>query len=489
MKNIFGRFNNIFYKVFGAFSALTVFSALLLGIVFVRLYTTATQRSRQESLCHVSDQIADRLADTIMYGDYEDLMQFLEIYNSFESAEIWLVSEKQDELGVDGELLGVDMQLATDQEEYLEVIEKAKEGKQEASVFYSEIHKATALVVGTPVRGADSGIVGVLVSIETLEDLDDTIRNTSRIIFVSSIMALLVSGLIAFIFARRITEPIRQMRLMTRDMIEGNYKLKTGIKRHDEIGEMAESIDMLSDKLLENEEERKNMEQMRLDFFANVSHELRTPITVVRAYAESLVDGVVATKEEQEDYYGRILRECSNMERLVGDLLTLSKMQNPNFHIEKELVSLTQILEDAVGGVGAIAADKGISISPSGQFDEPCMVMGDYGRLRQMFMVVFDNALKFSPEGSTIHVDVKCAGGVEITIRDEGVGIAPEELPNIFEKFYKSRLLENEKGSGLGLAIAKYICEKHNGTVRVESELGKGTAFTFVFGILDEKQA
>ena len=174
------------------------------------------------------------------------------------------------------------------------------------------------------------------------------------------------------------------------------------------------------------------------------------------------------------------------MERLVGDLLTLSKMQNPNFRIEKELVSLTQILEDAVGGVGAIAADKGISISPSGQFDEPCMVMGDYGRLRQMFMVVFDNALKFSPEGSTIHVDVKCAGGVEVTIRDEGVGIAPEELPNIFEKFYKSRLLENEKGSGLGLAIAKYICEKHNGTVRVESELGKGTAFTFVFGALEE---
>ena len=174
------------------------------------------------------------------------------------------------------------------------------------------------------------------------------------------------------------------------------------------------------------------------------------------------------------------------MERLVGDLLTLSKMQNPNFRIEKELVSLTQILEDAVGGVGAIAADKGISISPSGQFDEPCMVMGDYGRLRQMFMVVFDNALKFSPAGSTIHVDVKCAGGVEVTIRDEGVGIAPEELPNIFEKFYKSRLLENEKGSGLGLAIAKYICEKHNGTVRVESEVGKGTAFTFVFGALEE---
>ena len=492
MRNFFSRFNNIFFKVFGAVSALTVLFALLLGIVFIRLYTSSTQRARQEQLVYVSDQLAGRIGDTILYGDYEGTMQFLEIYNSFESAELWLVSTGKDQtgaddemLGFDSEILGLDMQLATDQEEYLEVINKASEGQQEAMIFYSDIHKATALVVGTPVKGLNGKIIGVLVSIETLEDIDGAIRDTERLMFVSSVMALLVSGLIAFVFARRITEPVRQMRLMTRDMMDGNYKLKTGIKRHDEIGEMARSIDQLSDKLLENEKERKNMEQMRLDFFANVSHELRTPITVVRAYAESLVDGVVTTKEEQEDYYGRILRECSNMERLVGDLLTLSKMQNPNFRIDKELVSLTQILEDAVGGVGAIAVEKGISISPSGQFDEPCMVMGDYGRLRQMFMVVFDNALKFSPEGSTIHVNVKCAGGIEVTIRDEGVGISPEELPNIFEKFYKSRLLENEKGSGLGLAIAKYICEKHNGTVRVESEPGKGTAFTFVFGTVD----
>ncbi len=468
--------------MFGAISALTLFFALLSGVVFIRLYTTATQRNRQEHLCQESELIAARLGNNIIYGDTEESMQFIEIYNSFEAAELWIVSDGKTDLDIDEDRLGVDMQIPTDQEEFHEVIDMAFTGKQEASVFYSEIHKATAIVVGTPVKGSDGQTVRVLVSIETLEDIDETIRGTGQIIFVSSIMALLVSGLMAFIFARRITEPVRQMRLMTRDMMEGNYKLKTGIKRHDEIGEMAESIDMLSDKLLENEEERKNMEQMRLDFFANVSHELRTPITVVRAYAESLVDGVVTTKEEQEDYYSRILRECTNMERLVGDLLTLSKMQNPNFHIEKELVSLTQILEDAVGGVAAIAADKNITINPSGQFDEPCMVMGDYGRLRQMFMVVFDNALKFSPEGSTIHVIVECSGGVEVTIRDEGVGIPPEELPNIFEKFYKSRLLENEKGSGLGLAIAKYICEKHNGTVRVESEVGKGTAFTFAFG-------
>lgn len=481
MRKFFGRLNNIFFKVFGAISGLTIFFALLLGIVFIRLYTTASQRSRQEQLCHVSEQLATRLGDTFQFGDDEEVLEFLQIFNSFESAELWFVNVNSD-IDVDSVLPGISMEIPTNQEEFLDVIEKTYEGKQIASVFYSEIHMATSIVVGTPVRGVGDRMVGVLVSIETLEDLDDAITGIGRMIFVSAVLALLVSGLIAFMFARRITEPIRQMRLMTRDMMDGNYKLKTGIKRTDEIGEMAQSIDMLSDKLLENEEERKNMEQMRLEFFANVSHELRTPITVVRAYAESLVDGVLTTKEQQEDYYGRILRECSNMERLVGDLLTLSKMQNPNFRIEKELVSLTQILEDAVGGVGAIAAEKGISISPSGQFDEPCMVMGDYGRLRQMFMVVFDNALKFSPQGSTIHVDVKCSGGIEVTIRDEGVGIAPEELPNIFEKFYKSRLLENEKGSGLGLAIAKYICEKHNGTVRVESEVGKGTSFTFTFG-------
>ena len=114
------------------------------------------------------------------------------------------------------------------------------------------------------------------------------------------------------------------------------------------------------------------------------------------------------------------------------------------------------------------------------------MMYGDYDRLRQMFLVILDNAVKFSPEGSTIHVTFCGKDGIYVSIRDEGIGISEEELPSVFEKFYKSKLRQNAKGSGLGLAIAKQIALRHGGTIDVKSKLGIGTEFSFQFQAIEE---
>ena len=247
-------------------------------------------------------------------------------------------------------------------------------------------------------------------------------------------------------------------------------------------------MDFLADKLAENEIERKNIEQMRLDFFANVSHELRTPVTVVRGYTESLVDGIVTDEERRQQHYARMLSECQNMERLVGDLLLLSKMQNPDFLIEKEPVTLQQVFRDLQRTASALAEKKQIEIVVT-QPEEPCLMMGDYGRLRQMFLVILDNAVKFSKENSKVYITLECDREIRVSIRDEGVGISEEELPNIFDKFYKSKLRQNAKGSGLGLAIAREICLKHDGIIKVDSEVGEGTTFHFTFPKMEELNA
>jgi signal transduction histidine kinase len=219
---------------------------------------------------------------------------------------------------------------------------------------------------------------------------------------------------------------------------------------------------------------------MRFDFFANVSHELRTPITVIRAYTETLADGVVQEKEKVDQYYDRMLSECKSMERLVGDLLTLSKMQNPDFAIEKEPVNLQQVFDDILRSAGAIAEKKNITIEVTK--DSPIsMILGDYDRLRQMFMVILDNAIKFSDENKTVHINLSNSDKIKVSIRDEGIGIDPCDLNYIFEKFYKSNLRQNAGGTGLGLAIAKQIAMKHEGTIEVESTLGEGTEFIFTF--------
>jgi len=165
---------------------------------------------------------------------------------------------------------------------------------------------------------------------------------------------------------------------------------------------------------------------------------------------------------------------------LVGDLMLLSKMQNPDFDIEKEPVNLVQVFDEIIRSAGAIAEKKNIKIEITK--DKPViMMLGDYDRLRQMFMIILDNAIKFSDENKSVYINISNTDKIKVSIRDEGIGISENDLKFIFEKFYKSRLRQNASGSGLGLAIAKQIAIKHGGNIDVYSVLGEGSTFTFTF--------
>jgi signal transduction histidine kinase len=189
---------------------------------------------------------------------------------------------------------------------------------------------------------------------------------------------------------------------------------------------------------------------------------------------------VVQEEEKVHQYYDRMLSECKTMERLVGDLLLLSKMQNPDFAIDSEPINLNQVFEDIIRSAGTIAEKKRIQIEVIKE--EPVnMILGDYDRLRQMFMVILDNAIKFSEENKTVHIKIEKADKIIVSIKDEGVGIDPSDINNIFEKFYKSNLRQNASGTGLGLAIAKQIALKHDGTIGVDSAPGMGSEFIFTF--------
>lgn len=469
-------------RVYGSFAALILVFALLLGFVFIRLYTNSTTAYYEEQLTKVASNVSENLRNWILEEDYEEALSYIEIVRELENADIWTIANAAAAHPMDSDLVSVtlterDFDYKT---EFSQLLTSAFAGESRAHTFYSEPHEATAMAVGMPIMGLNKEICGAVLISVPMKELDATIDSAKSMIGLSAAIALVISFAPAMVFAGRITAPVRVMREMTREMTEGNYKVKTGIRRHDELGEMARSIDMLSDKLLENEEERKNLEQMRLDFFANVSHELRTPISVVRGRTESLIDGVITEEDKIRQYYESILRECKGMERLVGDLLTLSKMQNPNFQIEKEPVNLVHVIDDVVKSAATISAEKSISVAFK-RAGDVYMVMGDYDRLRQMFLVIFDNAVKFSPVGSTIHVTIESLDKLRVSIRDEGIGISAEELPQIFDKFYRSKLRQNAKGTGLGLAIAKYIALKHEGEISVKSEVGKGTEFIFTF--------
>jgi len=368
-----------------------------------------------------------------------------------------------------------------DYAKYAEIARSAFDEKNECQEGYDYLYERPNIIAGSPVYGIDrSEVVGAVLVVQKIEEQPEIVTSSLYILVLSSSVALAISFIIIIIFATELSMPISRMRVTALALASGNYHSKTGISRNDEIGDLAKTVDILSEKLLENDIQRKNLEQMRLDFFANVSHELRTPITVIRAYTETLVDGVVTDEEKVVQYYDRMLSECKTMERLVGDLLTLSKMQNPDFVIEKEPVNLLQVMEDIIRSAVAMAEKKNITIEVNK--DNPMlMVLGDYDRLRQMFMVILDNAIKFSNENKKVHINMLKSDKIKVSIQDEGVGIEPSDISSIFEKFYKSNLRQNASGTGLGLAIAKQIAIKHEGNIEVNSTPGVGSEFVFTF--------
>lgn len=482
------KYNRLFIKTYISFAAVITVFALLLGVLYMRMYENAAVANYEQQLTKKAKAISGRCSTYFLDNQAYEWWSYLMLLSELEGTEIWSVANPTAAYP-----LGRDMATNLDEDtltgEYMEVAQVAFNNQVEIRTQFSSYHECDIVTVGVPVQGINGEVAGAILLISPVETQKEVVNSSWYMIFMSGMVALMISFVIAIPFARNLVQPITSMRSTAMELAAGNYEAETGITRYDEIGELAVTIDFLADKLAENEIERKNMEQMRMDFFANVSHELRTPITVVRGYTESLVDGVVSDEERRQQYYNRMLSECQSMERLVGDLLLLSKMQNPDFLVEKEPVTLQQVFNDLKRTAGAIADEKNIEIVVN-QPNTPCVMMADYVRLRQMFVVIVDNAIKFSEENSSIYITMETdEKNIRVSIRDEGVGISEEELPNIFEKFYKSKLRQNAKGSGLGLAIARQICLKHDGTIQVESTVGEGTTFTFTFPKLEELNA
>ena len=481
------KISSIFLRVFSYYVVLLLLFAIILGLTFMNLYSNSNTEHRGADLERVGLNAANAMRSFILDDDFEGALDYLGIFNDIESGEIWMVSNPDAYRPMNKSLESVKLSTVTSQKEFADLLENAFKGKRKTSSFFSEIHGATTLSAALPIFGKGNEVCGALIIIETMTDVDRIKETGMKMILSSAIIGLLVSVAISAIFARQITKPVMKIRAVTTALQNGDYSAKTELNRKDEIGEMGKSIDMLSDRLCQNQKEAANLEQMRQDFFANVSHELRTPIAVVRAYTESMVDGVVTEPEKISQYNKRILAECKSMERLVGDLLTLSKMQNPDFKIDAEPVNLVHIFDEIVRSALAISSERGIKIAMHRE-SNVYMIMGDYDRLRQMFIVILDNAIKFSDSGKTIHLNLSSVKRKIIcSIRDEGIGISEEELPNIFDKFYKSKLRQNAKGTGLGLPIAKQIALKHGGTIDVKSKIGEGTEFIFTFDEIYEE--
>lgn len=484
-KNKVSIYNRLFFKLYINYILMLLVTIILTCLIFINLYKNAIKRKHENQLERQALTVAERMTEFVKYNKYDNFFEYHNILEEIDNLDIWTISNPNANNPMDIRLETTSFDEISESEKHTAIIEEVFNNKTMIVTDYDEIYGLPMTTMAAPIIGDNREVVGAVILMSTVEGQKDIVSDSVDLIIKSSIVSMAISFIVIIVLARRLSIPISKMRLTSLELSSGNYNAKTNINRKDEIGDLANSIDILSDKLLFNEVYRREQEQIRQDFFANVSHELRTPITVIRAYTETLVDGVETDEKKIQQYYNRMLNECRNMERLVGDLMLLSKMQNPDFAIDKEQVNIIQIFDDIIRTTNVMVDKKGINILLKKDSDI-CMMLGDYGRLRQMFMVIIDNALKFSEKGKNIYIEITSQDKIVVSIRDEGMGILPEELDNIFDKFYKSNIRQNASGTGLGLAIANQISLKHDGEIEVYSQINKGTEFIFAFPKLEK---
>ncbi|MBP3657396.1 MAG: HAMP domain-containing protein [Clostridia bacterium] len=227
----------------------------------------------------------------------------------------------------------------------------------------------------------------------------------------------------------------------------------------------------------------ERLEQTRRDYVANVSHELRTPLTAMRALLEPLRDGLIKTDEQRQQTYNIILRETMRLSRLVSDMLELSRLQSGRASLSRSVFSLRPLLEQIRDTYAAYAEDYQ-QVFIFGVPPELPQVTGNPDRTQQVLVALLDNAFKYTPEDGVVTLSAEVAGDmIRVSVRDTGIGIGPEDLPHVFDRFYKADKSHGGKGTGLGLAIAYEIMKQLGEEMTVESEPGEGSVFRFTLHI------
>lgn len=332
------------------------------------------------------------------------------------------------------------------------------------------------LTVGKSFRYIDSAFNKrtVIVYMHTsVMDVQSAKINVFKFYMLSVTTAVLVSILLVYFFSLRLTRPLKEIKKAAKVISGGEFRKRLNIKSRDEIGQLAQSFDQMAVAL-------QNIEEMRRDFIANVSHELRTPMTSIRGFIEGILDGTIPP--ERQSYYLTIVRdETDRLNRLVNNLLDLARMEAGELELRPRVVNINEIIRVCIIKLENLITSKQIQVEANFD-DENVFVSADPDAIERVIYNLVHNAIKFTPEGGSIAIGTaRKKDIVEISVKDTGIGIDPNDMDMIWDRFYKAdkSRSKDKVGTGLGLAIVKNIINEHNQQIWVESEPGKGTKFTF----------
>jgi signal transduction histidine kinase len=358
------------------------------------------------------------------------------------------------------------------------VVKKVLQGQDVTSNLKTTGLSKPMISVAIP-WGKKDTIFGGIVLHAPIEGINETLGALRQTILWATLFGIVLSTAMVSYLSWSISRPLRKIDRTAFEIGMGNYKQRVYIEGPAEIGDLANTINTLAEKLDKVESDRKRIEQIRGEFLANISHELRTPLTSMQGFLEALQDGLVESEEARQNYFQIMYQETMHLNRLVDDLMDLVKLENREVTLYKIPVDITEVLQKAAMTFRQKAGEKHSSIQLEAA-EGLAKVDADKHRLTQIFKNLLQNAVKFTDDGIISLSAAEEKESMKIQVKDTGAGISEEDLDRIWERFFKGDRVRSKtnKGTGLGLAIVRELVLLHDGKITVESELGRGTVFT-----------
>lgn len=367
--------------------------------------------------------------------------------------------------------------------------DQAKESGDGFAFWNGKLSSGESAMSVTRIITNDSGtVVGAIRYIVSMDPVNSRIMLVSGIIVALGLVIISLVIISGLTFIRSIVKPIRNLSLIAAQIAHGDFSASEKIehKYDDEIGDLCDAVSDMAKDL-------QTTEQMKNDFISRVSHELRTPLTAIKGWAETmqLSERGKLDRKTFDKGMGVIIKESTRLTSIVEELLDFSRIQSGRMVLMNEKLDILAEFDETVYMLKERAVKEGKHLL----YDEPEAVYppvyGDRNRLKQVFLNVIDNALKYTPKGGVVAAQVIYSKDepdiIKIVITDTGCGISAEDLPKVKEKFYKAN--QTVRGSGIGLAVADEIMNLHNGSLDIESGEGVGTTVTLTFPVYKEGEA
>ncbi|NLY46630.1 MAG: HAMP domain-containing histidine kinase [Tissierella sp.] len=333
------------------------------------------------------------------------------------------------------------------------------------------------MAVSLPLRNHEEPI-GIIRFITSLEETNNTVNRITVLLILIGIIVITISGVVSLFLANSIVKPLLEVTKVAQKMADGQLRVRGEVKIDDEIGQLSNTLNFMAEELLKKE-------QIKNDFISSVSHELRTPLTSIKGWAITLQGDDSIDSELLHDGLEIIETESDRLSKMVEELLDFSKFISGRVTLEKSMFSIRDTLKMIEKQYMPRAKDNkidmSINISEDVQF-----FLGDENRIKQLLINLLENAVKFTPAGGDVSLDAyNQDNNLVLVVKDTGIGIPPEDLPHVKEKFYKGK--HSKSHSGIGLSICEEIVTLSNGSLEIESEVDRGTAVKVILPIKEEE--